>query len=320
MKRCYGIGDRETDDIPIVLENARSDLSDRDAADLRRDHYGRIARRQPAHARQHTVTVNGKYDLFRSVLRPLRIQRLRFRHLVRERHPFDESSLGIPAVERVPFPRRYRRYIYDRYGHVPHGRPAVRIELHRIFLRGLRIRIFGLFVISIHAHIFRQRLIRIRRFRQLILPCAAIEKPPLKRMVIFVRRGRQYQGFVPRRFNGIDHASVRIKSNRIFRRKGCIVLNIIRIGIDVFRQCPVRKGVLCQLVAPYVFIQIPSVKCKPLFLRRGGQCDLFIARGLYRIDEHIVIIKRNRICLRIICPCSASGKNTDRQNKTRHDA
>ena len=130
-------------------------------------------------------------------------------------------------------------------------------------------------------------------------------------MAIFVRRGRQYQGFVPRCFNGIDRIAIRIKSDRIFRRKGCIILNIIRIGIDVFRQCPVGKGVLCQLIAPYVFIQIPSVKCKPLFLRRSGQYDLFIARSFYRIDEHIVIIKRDRIYLRNICPHAAGGKNTD---------
>ena len=192
------------------------------------------------------------------------------------------------------------------------------MELHRISLRRLRIRRFGLFVISIHTHIRRQRLICICRFRQLVLPCAVIEKPSFKRIVVFVRRRRQRQRFVPRSLYGVGRASVDIKCDRILRREGGIDRNIMGVGVNVFRQRPFGKGILHQLFGPCAFVRIPTVEREPLFLRRVGQPDLFIARSSQRKDELFVGIKRNRILLRNVFLRGAGSKNADGQNHA-HD-
>ena len=112
--------------------------------------------RQTAHSRQNTVGVNGENDLFRSALRPFRVKRLILRHLVRERDFVRESFIRIPAFELISVTGRLRLFVYPRRCYRGYRSPVIHFENHGIFLRLFGLRSSDLFVIRIHAHVFRK--------------------------------------------------------------------------------------------------------------------------------------------------------------------
>ena len=250
------------------------------------------------------------------VFLPLRIKRLLFRHIVRERDFVRESFIRIPAGKRISVSCRLRFLIDPRRRLRLDRRSATGVKRHRIFQRGFRLRIFGLSVISIYVHVCGQRRVCIRIRRQLIPPCSVIEKPAFECETLFLRCFGQYQNFVPGRFYNAGNVFADIKSDRIFRRNGRFVLNVISVYNDVFSQCPCGKGIFCQFIAPCISVEIPPAERKTVFLRCFGQSDFFIARGFRRADKRFIGVKRNRVFLRILRPAAADGKSPDAQNQT----
>ena len=251
---------------------------------------------------------------------PLRIERLLRRHFVRECNLVGKRAVFIPPCKRVSFTRGMRRLVNPRRRYRSYRSSLTDVERHRIFLRGFRLGLFCLFIISINVDVFRQRFVGICICRQLTLPFSVIEKPALERIIIFFRGRRQHQAFAPGCFYGTDHDAFGVKGYRIFRRNGRFVKNIMCIDADVFSQCLFGKPVLCKPVVPYAFVRIPPLERKPFFMRRIGQPDFFIARRLYRVDECFVIVKRYCIFLRSSRFRAAGGKNTENQSKAHHHA
>ena len=196
----------------------------------------------------------------------------------------------------------------------------IHFENHGIFLRLFGLRSSDLFVIRIHAHVFRKRSFFVCVCRQPFLPCPVIEKPAFKSMIVLLRRGRQRQAFVSRSFYAIDRLPVYIKCDRVFRSDRRFVFEVIRIDVDVFRQYLSDKSILCQFILPYTLIRKPALERKSFFLGRCGHRYFFVAVSFYRINEFIAVIKRYRVFFRNFRFGVASGKNTDGQHEAHHHA
>ena len=171
----------------------------------------------------------------------------------------------------------------------------IHFETHGIFLRLFGLRSSDLFVIRIHAHVFRKRSFFVCVCRQPFLPCPVIEKPAFKSMIVLLRRGRQRQAFVSRSFYAIDRLPVYIKCDRVFRSDRRFVFEVIRIHAHVFRKRSFFVCVCRQPFLPCPVIEKPAFKSMIVLLRRGRQRQAFVSRSFYAIDRLPVYIKCDRV-------------------------